>query len=56
MLSQEGDRTTDTEDVVMRTPEFKDKNFHFQKFLGRKQEFGLWVKDLLIRVLTSGWT
>lgn len=31
VISQEGDRTTDTEDIVMRTPEFKDKNFHFQK-------------------------
>lgn len=40
-ISQEGDRTTDTEDIVMRTPEFKDKNFHFQKFLGRKTR--VWV-------------
>lgn len=41
MLSQEGDRTTDMEDIVMRTAEFKDKNFHFQKFLGRKTR--VWV-------------
>lgn len=36
VISQEGDRTTDTEDIVMSTPEFKDKNFHFQKFLRSK--------------------
>lgn len=29
------------EDIVMRTAEFKDKNFHFQKFLGRKTR--VWV-------------
>lgn len=35
-ISQEGDRPKDTEDIEMRTPEFKGKDFQCQKFLGSK--------------------
>lgn len=35
-VSHEGKRPTDTKDIVMRTPEFTDNNFHSQKLLGSK--------------------
>lgn len=35
-IRQEGDRATDVEDIVMRTSEFRDKDFHCQKLLESK--------------------
>ena len=55
-LSEEGDRATDIEDIVVRTPEFRDKDFHCQHLGGKNKSVGLWVKDLILKGLAQGWS